>query len=375
MNYEDTAEEAQFRAQLRAWLQENIPQERPPASDEDATFAFLNQWHRTLAAGGWVGLTLPTEVGGGGRPPIYDSLLQEELGAMAAPPGPRNVNFLARILLEFGSPEQQERWLPGLLSCETVWCQGFSEPEAGSDLASLRTRATLDDGRYVVNGQKIWTTFGKWAEWCLVLVRTDPDVPKHKGISALALRLDSPGVTVRPIHQIDHSEELSEVFFDDVAVDADQMVGRPGDGWLLAMRTVAYERGPAEIGAIARSFALLNKLDELARKGHFAAVPAAARRLAEVRIELEALHWHVLRNLSEKKPGDSGPSGSPGKLMMGNAEQSIAKLQLELSGVSGIIGDDEEALPSYLHSRAKTIYGGAAQIQKNIIAQRILGMS
>jgi alkylation response protein AidB-like acyl-CoA dehydrogenase len=291
-----------------------------------------------------------------------------------APPAPRNVNFLARSLLAFGSAAQQQRWLPALLACEEIWCQGFSEPDAGSDLASLRTRAVRHDDAYVVNGQKVWTTFGKWADWCLALVRTDPAAPKHQGISALAVRLDSPGITVRPIHQISHSEELAEVFFEDVEVPVEQLVGRPGDGWRLAMRTVALERGPAEIGAIARALRTLAILEEGDRQGRYRHVPDARLRLARVRVHLEVFRLHVLRTLSESKGEPPGPESSVGKLMMGGTEQELASLGLELAGEAALVGDDSLALNDYLQSRALTIYGGTAQIQKNIIAQRILKM-
>jgi alkylation response protein AidB-like acyl-CoA dehydrogenase len=374
MNYLPSAQEETFRTELHAWLVGNIPATWPDGNDEESVVAALRQWHRSLAAGGWVGLSLPVEVGGRGLLPLYEGIFNEEIALTGAPPAPRNVNFLARSLLGFGSPDQRERFLRPLLACEELWCQGFSEPGAGSDLASLRTRAELDGDEYVVNGQKVWTTFGKWADWCLLLARTDPDLAKHKGISALALRMDSPGVTVRPLRQINRSEELSEIFFDDVRVPASQLIGAPGDGWRLAMKTLAYERGPADVGAVARNGRLLREMQEAL--GRDPNPPSAiARRLARVAVHMEILRLHVLRSLSARARQEPGPEGSVDKLLMADVEQELARLHLDILGPAALVGADESGpLGNYLHSRAMTIYGGSAQIQRNIIAQRVLGM-
>ena len=374
MNYDDSPEEAAFRADLHAWLVDNVPAARPDPADEEATVAFLRSWHQELAKAGWLGLSLPEAVGGRGLEPIYEGIFNEEIALTDAPAPPRNIGFLARAVLGFGTAEQQLRYLPALLTAEEMWCQGFSEPGAGSDLASLRTRADLDGDEYVVNGQKVWTTFGKWADWCLVLARTDPGVPKHKGISALAVRVDSAGVTVRPIHQIDHSEELSEIFFDDVRVPVDQRIGAPGEGWRLAMKTLAYERGPADVGAVARGAKLLRQLERAARHGELDGVPDVRRRLARTYVHMEVLRLHVLRSLSSRATGEPGPEGSADKLLMVQVEQELSRLRLELSGERALLGGDGPALHDYLHSRALSIYGGSAQIQRNIIAQRVLGM-
>jgi alkylation response protein AidB-like acyl-CoA dehydrogenase len=374
MNYDFSPEEAAFRADLHAWLLASIPAVRPDPEDEEEFMVFLRSWHRELAKSGWLGLSLPKEAGGRGFAPVYESIFNEEIALTDAPPTPRNVSFIARSLIGFGTAEQQDRFLPALLSTEEMWCQGFSEPGAGSDLASLSTRAVLDGDTYVLNGQKVWTTFGKWADWCLVLARTDPGVPKHKGISAIAVRMDSPGITVRPIHQIDHSEELSEVFFDDVRVPASQRIGQPGDGWRLAMQTVAFERGPADVGSVARNSRLLLQLERAARQGQFDGVPDVRRRLARMFVHMEVLRLHVLRSLTAREKGAPGPEGSVDKLMVGRCEQELARLHLELVKEAALLGADIPALHNYLHSRAMTIYGGAAQIQQNIIAQRVLGM-
>jgi alkylation response protein AidB-like acyl-CoA dehydrogenase len=371
MNYEESTEEVAFRADLHQWLLANIPAERPDPGDEEAEFAFLRRWHRSLAAGGWLGLSLPESVGGRGLSPIHEAIFNEEIVLTDAPPTPRNIGFLARAIGGFGTDEQRRRYLRPLLACEELWCQGFSEPGAGSDLASLRTRAVQDGDEYVVNGQKVWTTFGKWADWCLLLARTDPDVPKHKGISAIAVRLDSPGITVRPIHQINRSEELSEIFFDDVRVPATQMIGAPGSGWRLAMSTLAYERGPADVGAVARAGKILRELEQAARDG---AIRDDGHRLAKAFVRMEVLRLHVLRSLSARATGEPGPEGSADKLLMVGVEQDLCRLRLQLRGPAPVLGEDQAALHDYLHSRAFSIYGGSAQIQRNIIAQRVLGM-
>jgi len=376
VNYHDSPEEAGFRAALRRWLAENIPGSEPPEGDEEARATFLNAWHRQLHAGGWLGLTWPVEAGGRGLSPIYEGIFNEELGAANAPSPPGNIGFLGKAIIGFGSPEQQKRYLPTLLKGEERWCQGFSEPGAGSDLGSLRTRADLDGDHYVVNGQKVWTSFAKWADWCLLLARTDQEAAKHKGISALVLRMDSPGVSVRPIHQIDHSNDLAEVFFDDVEVPADQLIGAPGQGWSIAMRTLAYERGPADIGFIARARRRLHQLETEAGRGAFGDdLGDTAVRLAQCYVYIEMLRLHVLRSLSQRvAQGEPGPEGSADKLLWTLAEQELSRLALDLAGVAPILGDDLAPLHEYFQSRAVSIYGGSAQIQRSIIAQRVLGM-
>ena len=367
-------QEETFRQALREWLLSNIPPSWPDPSNEESVVVALRQWHRDLAAAGWVGLSLPVAVGGRGLPPLFDAIFNEEIATTGAPPAPRNVNFLARALLDFGSADQRDRFLRPLLACDELWCQGFSEPGAGSDLASLRTRADRHGDEYVINGQKVWTTFGKWADWCLVLARSEPDAPKHKGISALAVRMDSPGVTVRPLRQINRSEELSEIFFDDVKVPASRLIGSPGAGWRLAMKTVAYERGPADVGAVARNSQLFGSLQQtLSGEAH--PRPEIARRLCRAGVRMEILRLHVLRSLSARDSRAPGPQGSVDKLLVADVEQDLARLHLDILGAPAVVaGDDSGPLGNYLHSRAMTIYGGSAQIQRNIIAQRVLGM-
>ena len=242
MNFLDSPDEAAFRSELRAWLVDNTPGGHFPERYGKEGNAASMAWHRTLYNGGWLGLSWPSEFGGRGLSPVYDAIVNEEVGAAGAPPVPP-VGYLGRAIQHYGTPEQCERFLAPMLRGETQWCQGFSEPGAGSDLASLTTRAHLDGDHYVVNGQKVWTSRAQWADWCLLLCRTRPDLPKHKGLSVLVFPMDSPGITVRPLRQVWGTSEFNEVFFDDLRVPASQRIGQDGDGWTLATTVLAHERG------------------------------------------------------------------------------------------------------------------------------------
>jgi alkylation response protein AidB-like acyl-CoA dehydrogenase len=374
MNYDDSPEVSEFRTQLRAWLAEHKV-EIPAHADEATRADISHAWHRSLYEGGWLGLTWPVEFGGRGLTPIFEGVLNEELARADAPPPPGNIGYLAKAIMGFATTEQQARYIPSLLKGEERWCQGFSEPGAGSDLAALRTRADLDGDEYIVNGQKVWTSGARWAHWCLVLARTDQSVAKHKGISAVIVKMDAPGVTVRPLYQIDHNTSLAEVFFDNVRVPKENLIGRPGDGWNLAMRTLAYERGPAEIGAIARGQRQLYEIEDAAAAGQYGESASTRAMLARLYVQWEVLRLQVQRSLSTQlRAGTPGPEGSVDKLIMVKAEQDLHRVAMELEGAAPTVGDGDDALNEYLHSRAISIYGGAAQIQKNIIAQRVLGM-
>lgn len=375
MNFHDSPQEARFRADLRAWLEANAPAEARPATD-DERFAALTRWHKALYSGGWMGLSWPVAYGGRGLGPVYEAIFNDELGAAGAPTAP-HIGFLGRAILQHGTEEQRQRFLPGLLSGEAVWCQGFSEPNAGSDLASLRTRADADGDHYIVNGQKVWTSDAQYADWCLFLARTDPDAPRHKGISAFVVRMDTPGISVRPLVQITGSREFCEVFFADVPVPADQLVGGAGQGWNLAMTTVTYERGPADIGFTSRYRRSLQRLEDATRHG--ALRPDAAQRidLARAYVEVEVLRLHVLRSLSARAvdgSGDPGPAGSIDKLLMTRAEQRLGHTAMDLLGAGPHLGADDEWLHDYLFSRGQSIMGGTEQVQRNIVAQRLLGL-
>ena len=299
-------------------------------------------------------------------------ILDEELIAAGAPPRP-SVGYLVRGLLEHGSAAVQQRFLPGLVSGRDRWCQGFSEPDAGSDLASLRTRAVREGDEYVITGHKVWTSYSDAAEWCLVLARTDPDVPKHRGISAFAVPMHQPAVTQRPLTMINGiTREFGEVIFDGARVDAANMIGEPGEGWRLAMTVVSHEREPGELGYVARYGKLVNELVHAVESDPSAFGPEQRRDLAWALVETEMLRCHVSRRLSDRLDGIThGPEGSVDKLLMTEAEQAVGHAAVSVGGIAPT-GDDDTWLRVYLYSRAQSVMGGTSQIQRNLIAQRIL---
>jgi alkylation response protein AidB-like acyl-CoA dehydrogenase len=370
VDYDDTPEEAAFRARLRQWLAGHDPGPPPSIGDSEAEHAYKKRWHQTLYRGGWVGLSWPSAYGGHELSPIYEAIFNEELGAAgvahAAPP----VGWLGRAILAYGTEEQRRRHLPGLLSGETSWCQGFSEPGAGSDLASLRTLALRDGDTYRLNGQKLWTSGAQFADWCLLLARTDRDAPKHKGISAFTLDMRTPGITVRPMKQAWGGTRFCEVFFDDARVPVGDRIGDEGAGWPLATVVLAYERGPSELGAIATYRA---EVRHLARA--ITGDPVGEDALARAYVAVEACRLHLLESLTRRAKGEApGPGSSVDKLLMIRAEQALGALALDAGGLAGLTGDDWEVPSRYLWSRAASVYGGSEQIQRNIIAQRVLGL-
>ena len=328
MDFGDSPEEHAFRLRLREWLSANNPG-LPPSSTADEYWDGQAAWHQTLYDAGFFGLSWPTEVGGHGLPSVYDVILDEELTAAAAPPRP-SVGYLVQGLLEHGSADLQQRFLPGLVSGRERWCQGFSEPDAGSDLASLRTRAEPDGDEYVITGHKVWTSYSDAADWCLVLARTDAEVPKHRGISAFVVPMRQPGIEQRPLKMINGiTREFGEVLFDGARVDAVNMVGQPGEGWRLAMTVVSHEREPGELGYVARYGKLANELvhrvqDDPARYG-----AEQRRELAWALVEVDMLRCHVSRRLSDRLDGIvHGPEGSVDKLLMTWCEQAVGHAAL-----------------------------------------------
>ena len=339
----DDEAEADVRARLRAWLDRH-------AGDED--------WHRSLAAGGWIGLSMPVDAGGRGLPVTCEAVLSEELGAASAPPPPP-IGHLAHALATFGTPAQRAGHLAHMLDGSHRWCQGFSEPEAGSDLASVRTRARLDGDRYVVDGRKIWTSGATESDWCLLLCRTGEE-PGHRGLSMLLVPLDRPGVEVSPIVTAWGSVEFAEVAFSGVEVPTDHLLGEAGQGWAIAMSLLAIERGPADIGWIARFRRTAASLASEPRDD-------VARAIAW----LEALEATVAATLTRRVAGDDDTAaGSVDKLLMTQVDQLLHTIALDVEGVP----TDGEALTRYLWSRAAGIFGGTSQIQRTIVAQRVLGM-
>ncbi|WAC54120.1 acyl-CoA dehydrogenase family protein [Gordonia sp. SL306] len=359
MDYRDSTDEGAFRERLRGWLSEHAA-EFPTSGDE--YWARQGEWHQALYEAGFFGLSWPAKFGGHDLAPVYDVILDEEIARAGAPPRP-SLGYLLHGLGRHASPELQERFLPGMINGTERWCQGFSEPGAGSDLASLRTTATREGDHYVINGHKIWTSYSDVADWCLLLARTDPDAPRHRGISAFIISMKQQGIEQRPLKMMSGiTTEFGQVLFDGARVPADQMIGAPGEGWALAMTVVGHEREPSTLGYVARYGKLVRQLAK--RSDEY------SEEIAWAAVQTEMLRLHVRRRLSEQLDGVSHTSeGSLDKLLMTWVDQSVGHAAVSVGGTK-----DPELLSAYLYSRAQSVMGGTSQIQKNIIASRLLGL-
>jgi alkylation response protein AidB-like acyl-CoA dehydrogenase len=373
VEFGDSPEEAAFRQGIRGWLRDNNPG-LPASSTSDDYWRGQAEWHRALYDAGFFGLSWPTEIGGRALPSVYEVIVDEELTGAGAPPRP-SLGYLVQGILEHGSEDIRRRFLPGIVNGRERWCQGFSEPDAGSDLASLRTRAMREGDDYVLTGHKVWTSYSDDADWCLLLARTDPDVPRHKGLSAFAVSMHQPGIEQRPLRMINGiTKEFGEVLFDGARVPAADMIGAPGEGWRLAMTVVSHEREPGELGYVARYGKLVNGLVDLVRADPGRYDDEQVRDLGWAIVESEMLRLHVCRRLSDRLDGIShGPEGSIDKLLMTSAEQAVGHAALAVGGAAHDGGDDTW-LRSYLYSRAQSVMGGTSQIQRNLVATRILGL-
>jgi alkylation response protein AidB-like acyl-CoA dehydrogenase len=363
LDFRDSPEEAAFRDKLRGWLTEQKGK-FPTSGDEYCAKA--GEWHVALYEAGFFGTSWPKAYGGQDLPAVFDVIVDEEIAKAGAPARP-GLGYLVVGLSHHGDEELRQRFLPGMISGTERWCQGFSEPGAGSDLASLTTAATQcgdDPKTYVIHGHKIWTSYSDVADWCLVLARTDKVVPKHKGISAFIVPMHQPGIVQRPLKMISGvTKEFGQVEFDGARVSAENMVGAPGDGWKLAMTVVSHEREPSTLGFSARYGKLVRQLNSRVDG-------KAPEELSWAWVQTEMLRLHVRRRLSEQLDGLShGPQGSLDKLLMTWVEQSVGHAALATVGTR-----DTELFGAYMYSRAQSVMGGTSQIQKNIIAQRILGL-
>jgi alkylation response protein AidB-like acyl-CoA dehydrogenase len=374
VDFDDAPDEAAFRARIRAWLSEHNPG-LPASSTDDEYWARQAEWHCALFDAGFFALTWPKRYGGHELSPVYEVIVDEELAAAGAPPKP-SLGYLIQGITRHGSAQVCDRFLPALISGRDRWCQGFSEPDAGSDLASLRTRAVLDGDEYVIEGHKIWTSYSDVADWCLLLARTDSTVPKHKGISAFAVPMHQAGIEQRPLKMINGiTSEFGQVLFDGARVPAGNMIGAPGEGWALAMTVVSHEREPSELGYVARYSKLVKELEAKVRANPERFRPDQVAALGRAHVESEMLRLHVVRRLSERLDGIThGPDGSIDKLLMTEVEQTVGHAALAVGGASPVLDADDTWLKVYLYSRAQSVMGGTAQIQKNIIATRILGL-
>ena len=384
-----TEEERRLREEVLSFLREHCPSPAEVPYGLDERMDFLRDWQRRCHVAGYVGRAWPAEFGGGGRQPVEQVIVDEELAAAGAPEFPNIVGLdvIGPSLLAFGNDAQRARYVPRILSAEEIWCQGFSEPDAGSDLASLRTQAVEGGDVFVINGQKTWTSWGQYARWCGVLARTEPPETRHRGISFLIVDMQSPGVEVRPMTQITGHAEFSELFLDDVVVPRENLLGERGQGWQIALHTLAHERGTA---ALPRQVKLRTWVDRLAAE-------ARARRidgrcivdhedtqvaLARALIAVEVLRHHAARTVGKFLDGKPvGPESSTVKLVMAEAEQLVGTTALEVLGESLYAPEHLDAHPdnsfwyeTYLFSRTASILGGTQQIQRNIVADRILGL-
>lgn len=368
MDFRDTPDEAAFRATLADWLtQYHAGRASPPP---------LRAWQRALYEAGYIAQTWPTEQGGKGLSPLYDVILNEEVARAGARPVPPNVNYLCRAILEFGTPAQRDRFLLPTLSGDIQWCQGFSEPGAGSDLAALSTTARWTGGEWIINGQKLWTSGATGAEWCFLLARSEPDASKHKGISVFLIDMDQPGVAVRPVMTADGEQDTCETFWDDVRVPADCLLGGRGEGWRIAMWALQLERGPADLGVVPD---LLNSLADLERAVAERGLDRherVRRTLARAHVDVQVLHLYSIRQVSLRAAGrPEGAEGPVAKLLWSRAAQSVGHAWLDALGGQALTGPlAARATEEYFHSRPTSVYGGSAQIQRNLLAQRVLGM-
>ena len=374
MDYFDSPAESEFRGRLRTWLAANNPG-LPASSTDDEYWARQAEWHTALYDAGFFGLSWPARYGGHDLPTVFDVILDEERAAAGAPPRP-SLGYLVQGISTHADDAIKDRFLPGLISGQERWCQGFSEPDAGSDLAALRTTAVRDGDEFVIEGHKIWTSYSDVADWCILLARTDPDVPKHKGLSAFAVPMDQPGIEQRPLKMINGvTKEFGQVLFAGARVAADNMIGEPGEGWRLAMTIVSHEREPGELGYVARYAKTVAGMEKEVRAAPDAFRADQREAVAWAKVQTEMLRLHVCRRLSERLDGvDHGPGGSIDKLLMTWVEQTVGSAALAVSGARAVVDTEDVALKTYLYSRAQSVMGGTSQIQKNIIATRILGL-
>jgi alkylation response protein AidB-like acyl-CoA dehydrogenase len=380
--------EEEFRDEVRSWLQENHPGPEPEGS-LDEVMKFRGEWQLKLHAAGWAGISWPKEYGGRGATLIEQAVFVDEATRQEAP-SPANVLGLAMggpVVIAHGTDAQKQRYLEPILTGEEIWCQGFSEPESGSDLASLKTRAVKDGDEWVVTGQKVWTTFAQYAKWCMLVARTDPDAPKHQGLTYFLMDMEQDGVEAKPLVQITGEGEFNEVFIEEARIPDENVVGEVGNGWSVAITTLMNERAGLAFGAIAQIQNSLGKLARLATEvrenGGSAADDSYYRqRLAQLHIEAEAMRLGAYRGLTKTmQSGIPGPEGSLGKWQWADINQGLTELALEIEGAYAPLSRGaEHAIGGgawqygFLRSRANSIEGGTTDILKNIIAERVLGL-
>jgi alkylation response protein AidB-like acyl-CoA dehydrogenase len=367
------SEEA-FRDELRAWLIGNHPGREP---DGDlAGFEFRRAWQRRLHEAGWAGVSWPREYGGRGATLVEQAIYNEEM-VRAKAPSAANVLGLAMggpTVIAHGTEEQKRRYLEPILSASEIWCQGFSEPGSGSDLASVKTRGVRDGDGWVVTGQKVWTTLAQHAKWCMLVARTDPDAPKHQGLTYFLMDMEQDAVQVRPLRQITGESEFNELFIEEARIPDENIIGGEGNGWAVAITTLMHERATLAFGLqVAVKLALRELMDE-ARKARASRDPIVRDRLAQLYIESEVLRLNAYRGLSAiMRDGVPGPEGSLGKWQWAEVNQALTELAMDLRGPRAVLQDETWTF-RFLRARANSIEGGTTEILKNIVAERVLGL-
>ncbi len=395
MDFKFTPEQEAFKEEFLSWLKENLPQgwdtSRYRNYDSAQEWARAHRdFQRRLYEAGYAGLHYPKEYGGQGRSLMEEVIVLQGIASTCLElrtPGVITFGMAAPTILFCGSEEQKREFLPKLLDGTHIWCQGFSEPNAGSDVANVSTRAIKDNDHYVVSGQKVWTSFAHIADYCILLVRTDPEAKKHKGISYLLMDMRLPGVEIRPITQITGEQDFNELYMEDVRVPAEMLVGNEGDGWRIAITTLMFERvvGDITMGAVYQRN--IEKMVEMARQGRRSGRPVIEdpifrQQFAQAYIEVMVLKYHGLRNLSAQLQGDvPGPEGSIGKILWSEPNQRITEAAVGMQGPNGqIMGGSLWSVQdgfwqySFLRSKGNTIEAGTSEIQRNIIGERVLGL-
>ena len=380
-------EDEAFRREIAGWLEQNLSGEfeslrgRGGPGDEHALFEERHAWERRLGEAGWIGIGWPKSVGGRDLDLSQQVIFYEEYARAGAPGrvGHIGEGLLAPTLIHFGSDEQKQRFLPGILSGDEIWCQGYSEPNAGSDLANVQTRAELIGDEWVISGQKVWTSGAASSDWCFVLCRTSPDAPKHAGLSYLLVPMRQEGVEVRPIVQLTGEAEFSETFFNEARTAAENVVGEPGDGWKVAMGTLAFERGASTLG---QQMLFQNELDQViavAKANGKAADPVIRQRIAQAWMGLRIQRYNALRTLSQSGAAELSREAMITKIYWASWHRDLGKLAMDVLGPHAEIAEGAPYQLSalqrlFLFTRSDTIYGGSNEIQRNIIAERALGL-
>jgi len=382
-----SAEDEEFRDEVRTWLEENLVGEFAElrglggSGREHEAYEARVAWNQHLAASGWTCLGWPEEYGGRGLSLFRQVIFHEEYARADAPARVNHLGeeLLGPTLIALGTDEQRRRFLPGIVSVTELWCQGYSEPGAGSDLAGVRTRARLEGDRWIIDGQKVWTSLAQHADWCFLVVRSEPGSQRHAGLSYLLVPMHQDGVEVRPIIQLTGTSEFNEVFFDGAVTDADLVVGAPGDGWRVAMATLGFERGVSTIGQQVGFARELDTVVQCARANGRIDDPDIADRLGRAAAGLEVMRLHALRTLSAYDAGSQGPEASVSKLLWARWHRELGELAMDVLGGTALTVEQppyelDRLQALFLFSRADTIYGGSDEIQRNIIAERVLGL-